>query len=176
MSDSEQDNAGFIYVLQNNSHDPYIVKVGLTRRSPSKRKAELYQGSSGVPEHFDIAVAISVGDCVEAEKLAHLRLSNYRINPKREFFRIPPNIAMAIAYESCAVVNKKLGLPPPEKTTFDKSTPKQYLQKISDPYDLAGIKMKRVFVNIKDLKQAPIGTSELNVLQIDRKFYTRSGA
>jgi len=85
MSDDHSPEPGYIYVLQNDSHDPFVLKIGMTRHSPDKRAKEIYWGATGVPEYFDIAVAFSVGDCILAEKVIHQRLSTFRVNPRREF-------------------------------------------------------------------------------------------
>ncbi len=77
---------GFIYVMRNASHEKNIFKVGMTSRNPSVRSCELY--TTGSPDQFLIAHDWSVKDRFEAEKSIHDYLYDYRLNDKREFFKI----------------------------------------------------------------------------------------
>lgn len=112
---------GYIYNLQNPLYGTYVVKIGLTTREPDTRARELYIGSSGVPAPFEIAVAYSVGDCRAAEKLIHKRFSAFRLNGRREFFRLSSDVAAQVTLDTCAKINKELGLPSPVKFLIDKN-------------------------------------------------------
>ncbi len=91
MSD---DLLGIIYVLTNPAM-PGIVKIGRTARgSVEARLSELY--STGVPVPFECAFAGKVSDEAKVEKAFHLAFGPYRINPKREFFQIEPEQAIAL--------------------------------------------------------------------------------
>jgi len=79
---------GFVYILSNPVFPNNIFKIGKTTRKPSKRAWELYVGSTGVPEPFDVIHQRLVEDCHEAERLLHNRLNEYRINEYREFFKL----------------------------------------------------------------------------------------
>ena len=161
-------NAGYIYILQNDSHDNLVLKIGLTRGKPELRAKQLYWGSTGVPEHFDIAVAYSVGDCVTAEAEIHRRLETYRINPKREFFRIDPGVAQIIALNTCENINKKLGLTVPNIVKFKNEKSTSYIKSIPDIPELENSKFETRVVPLSDFKLASVGTSELSDEQIDR--------
>lgn len=93
--------SGFLYVLQNKAFGANVLKIGLSTREPNIRAREIYRGSTGVPLPFDIAEAFSVADCKRAESLAHRRLRTYRLNLRREFFRVPLEIGTSVAFESC---------------------------------------------------------------------------
>lgn len=165
---------GYIYILQNPLHGAYVVKIGLTKREPDARARELYVGSSGVPTPFEIAVAYSVGDCIAAEKRIHKRFAAFRLNGRREFFRISPDVAAFVTLDTCTKVNEELGLPSPVKFEIKKN--------ISEPKRLPGcdrnseapedkdeyIKRNLQLVNINSLRNAPLGTSTLTEDQLDR--------
>lgn len=80
-------NPGVIYVMRNASHDKNIFKVGLTTRDSETRAKELYSTTSSV-DKFLVANEWNVGDCSTIEKLIHKKLEAYRINERREFFKI----------------------------------------------------------------------------------------
>lgn len=91
---SDSENSGFIYVMRSAAHAKDIFKVGLTRRTSDIRSAELSRNTSS-PDHFLLVQEWAVSDCVAVERAVHERLAEYRINPKREFFRAPYNVIYA---------------------------------------------------------------------------------
>jgi hypothetical protein len=86
-TDQNGPDPGVIYVQRSPAHEIDVYKVGLTRRSAEVRAAEL-SSATGVPLPFGILAKWDVGDCGQAEKEIHERLAAYRINPRREFFRV----------------------------------------------------------------------------------------
>jgi hypothetical protein len=82
-----------VYVLTNPTM-PGLVKIGFTTSDPAKRIAELY--ATGVPLPFEVAFACKVPNPSEVEKALHQAFAPDRINPKREFFKIAPEQAIAI--------------------------------------------------------------------------------
>ena len=86
-------NQGIIYVLTNPAM-PDIVKIGKTARGIETRLSELY--STGVPVPFECIFAGKVLDIDKVEKAFHLAFAPYRINPKREFFQIEAEQAIAM--------------------------------------------------------------------------------
>lgn len=87
-------NSQIVYVLTNEAM-PDLVKIGKTTRSDvQSRMNELY--SSGVPFQFECAYAVEVNDCSTVEKALHTAFNPSRVNPKREFFSIDPEQAIAI--------------------------------------------------------------------------------
>lgn len=83
----ESEKSGFIYTMRCAAHDKDIFKVGLTTRDSAVRANELTRTSSS-PDQFLIIQDWSVTDCYKAEAEIHERLKEYRINPRREFFKI----------------------------------------------------------------------------------------
>jgi T5orf172 domain len=83
-----------VYVLTNSAM-PGLVKIGFTSRNEvSKRMLELY--GSGVPVPFTLEFACRVKNATEVERALHLAFGPNRFNPKREFFSIQPEQAIAI--------------------------------------------------------------------------------
>lgn len=82
------ENEGYIYVMRSAAHDKNVFKVGLTRRTPEKRSKELSSSTSSL-DHFHVMEEWDVNDCVLAEKIIHEKLSRFRVNPKREYFKAP---------------------------------------------------------------------------------------
>lgn len=70
---------------------PGIVKIGEIHtegRSPDDRIRELY--TTGVPLPFTIEFAKKVANPAEAEARIHAFISDKRVNPRREFFKVTP--------------------------------------------------------------------------------------
>ena len=83
-----------VYILTNPGM-PGLVKIGkTTRQDVMQRMKELY--SSGVPYPFECVYATEVDDCTIVEKALHTAFHPNRVNPKREFFSIEPEQALAI--------------------------------------------------------------------------------
>ena len=77
-----------VYVLQNEAM-PGLIKIGITHdEQVDKRLQTLY--TTGVPLPFECIWAGEVDDCAEIESLIHNAFSDFRINPKREFFKLKP--------------------------------------------------------------------------------------
>lgn len=83
---------GFVYVLSNPTL-PGLVKVGLTTRLPEDRSLELFNTS--VPTPFEVVFRIATSRPCDVEKLAHDLLIEHRVNPKREFFKVSIDDAIA---------------------------------------------------------------------------------
>ena len=87
-------NNGIVYVLTNPAM-PGIVKIGKTaREGVETRLNELY--STGVPLPFECVYAAKVADEIKVEQAFHQAFAPNRINPKREFFEIEPDQAIAL--------------------------------------------------------------------------------
>ena len=77
-----------VYVLQNEAM-PGLIKIGITHNEQvDKRLQTLY--TTGVPLPFECIWAGEVDNCAEIESLIHNAFSDFRINPKREFFKLKP--------------------------------------------------------------------------------------
>lgn len=83
-----------VYVLTNPAM-PSLVKVGKTTQGDvEQRMSQLY--STGVPYPFECVYAVEVEDCSKVESALHMAFGPNRVNPKREFFDIEAEQAIAI--------------------------------------------------------------------------------
>jgi hypothetical protein len=83
-----------VYVLTNPAM-PNMVKIGKTElQDVNLRLAQLY--TTGVPFPFDLAYACKVPNATEVERALHKAFAPSRINPKREYFSIEADQAIAI--------------------------------------------------------------------------------
>ncbi|HEY4437309.1 MAG TPA: GIY-YIG nuclease family protein [Lelliottia sp.] len=84
---------GYVYILINPSM-PGLIKIGRTLRDSSMRAREL--SSTGVPTPFQVAFELFADHHEALETEMHLELTDFRINPAREFFRYPLDKAIAL--------------------------------------------------------------------------------
>lgn len=99
---------GWVYGLVNDSM-PGIVKIGKTTRGVDSRCSELF--TTGVPEPFKVQFKFFSPDCDWLEREIHARLSECRINPSREFFKIDKKEAYLCALSLLVdQVNDKVGM------------------------------------------------------------------
>ena len=83
-----------VYVLTNPAM-PGLVKIGCTtKEDANSRISQLY--TTGVPVPFKIEFACRVENAEEVEQALHIAFGPNRINPKREFFEVDPDQAIAI--------------------------------------------------------------------------------
>ena len=92
---------GFIYIMSNESFKDGLIKVGVSAKDPSIRKSQLE--TTGVPEEFHIEYKALVKNHIQAEKLVHEALSEFRWNTRREFFRCSIPTAVK-AIKNCASI------------------------------------------------------------------------
>ncbi len=94
LMDDNGDLKEIVYVLTNPAM-PGLVKIGKTTQSDvGTRMNQLY--TTGVPVPFECVYAIEVSDCSEVETALHVAFGPNRINPKREFFKIDVEQAIAV--------------------------------------------------------------------------------
>ena len=88
---------GYVYILTNPSFREDWVKIGKSSRPVDVRSKEL--DNTAVPLPFEIFATIKTVKYNEVEKLVHKnidRLSDLRIRQNREFFNVPPQVALDI--------------------------------------------------------------------------------
>ena len=88
---------GYVYILTNPSFREDWVKIGKSSRPVDVRSKEL--DNTAVPLPFDIYATIQTVKYNEVEKLVHKtidRLTDLRVRQNREFFNVPPSIALDI--------------------------------------------------------------------------------
>ena len=83
---------GYLYVISNPSM-PGLVKVGMTSKQPEERMKSLY--STSVPTPFEAEYFALCKDRKKNEDIAHKALKSWRVNSRREFFRLTPEDAVA---------------------------------------------------------------------------------
>ncbi len=86
---------GIVYIMRSEAHALEVYKIGLTRRTSTERSKELSY-ATGVPLPFGVLAQWEVGDCGGVESLIHERLAAYRVNERREFFRLPLRTIVAV--------------------------------------------------------------------------------
>jgi hypothetical protein len=91
---------GYVYILINPSLEG-LVKIGKTTRSSESRASEISRGS-GVPTAYNVACEELVCDCEAVEKRLHQMFRTHRVNPNREFFRVPLKEAVRALHEVAA--------------------------------------------------------------------------
>jgi len=99
------ENAGYIYVLRNPTMEENIFKIGLTRNNVDERAKQLSKTS--VPDKFYKSQEWAVKDCLSAEKEVHNRLADFRVDPRREFFKIKYDNAIKVIIEVVEEINSK---------------------------------------------------------------------
>ena len=95
MSDTNEEY-GYVYVLTN-EYMPGLVKIGETERDDYRdRLKDLY--TTGVPVTFKAVHASKVKkeDTRKVEHALHVAFEPDRVNPRREFFHMSPDRAIAI--------------------------------------------------------------------------------
>ena len=82
-----------VYLLTNPTM-PGLVKIGRTTDLETRLRS--LSTHSGVPVPFECFYACEVTHSTKVEKALHDAFGDHRINPKREFFRLNPDRAVAI--------------------------------------------------------------------------------
>jgi len=82
---------GSLYCFSNKLM-PGIFKVGMTERTPEERLEEANRSNTWIAKPFESEFAKKVLNPKQKETTLHTLLSQYRINPKREFFKISSEI------------------------------------------------------------------------------------
>ena len=90
-------NEGYVYILTNPSFREDWVKIGKSSRPVDVRSKEL--DNTAVPLPFEIYATMKTSKYNEVEKMVHKmidRLTDLRIRQNREFFNVPPQVALDI--------------------------------------------------------------------------------
>lgn len=158
-------NSGYIYILRSPIFGGFTVKIGKTTNLPIVRARELYSGSTGVPVPFYVYISISVADCTLAEKRAHELLATYRINSRREFFKIPPDVAFGFLFDICKKINKEFSYPEPEVYKLDSHQDDGAYDEKANDFFQDNCFGQIYGVDPKNFLSSPIGTSILTANQ-----------
>ena len=93
----EAGTPGYVYILTNPSFKEDWVKIGKSSRPVDVRSKEL--DNTAVPLPFEIYATMQTSKYNEVEKMVHKmidRLTDLRIRQNREFFNVPPQVALDI--------------------------------------------------------------------------------
>lgn len=82
-----------MYVLSNPSM-PGIVKIGRSIHGGKSRAKDFYRNDTAVATPFELVFEMYCEDCEYAETEAHKTLKCYRVNVRREFFRVDTRTAI----------------------------------------------------------------------------------
>ena len=85
---------GYIYILVNRSYIG-LIKIGSTTFGATLRAKQL-SSNTAVPTPFTVAYEAYVNHYEEFEKAIHNRLSQFRVNSKREFFKVQLDFAIEL--------------------------------------------------------------------------------
>lgn len=83
----DEAGTGTVYILRNAQHPKDTYKIGYTTKETGARAAQL-GATSGQPDGFAIVQDWEVKNPRVVEQEVHNRLKIYRVNDRREFFRL----------------------------------------------------------------------------------------
>ena len=98
---------GYVYILTNPSFREDWVKIGKSARPVDIRSKEL--DNTAVPLPFEIYATIQTVKYNDVEKHVHKtidRLTDLRIRQNREFFNVPPQIALDIFNDIAKMIHE----------------------------------------------------------------------
>ncbi len=99
-------DSGYVYILTNPSFRENYIKIGKTGRSVEERMNEL--DTTSIPRPFEVFATIKTEKYNEVERLIQKtidRLSDFRVRPNREFFKIDPFKALDIFKDIALVID-----------------------------------------------------------------------
>lgn len=98
MSSIRRGEAGYVYATVNPSM-PGLVKIGACTCLPDQRMKQLTAATAS-PTPFVLVHTRMVSDCTAVEGACHDLLARYRVNERREFFRVSERLAIATVDEA----------------------------------------------------------------------------
>ena len=102
----ENEQKGYVYILTNPAFKEDWVKIGKSSRPVNVRSKEL--DNTAVPLPFEIYATMQTSKYHEVEKLVHKtidRLTDLRIRQNREFFNVPPQVALDIFRDIASTID-----------------------------------------------------------------------
>ena len=103
---------GCVYILKNPAM-PDLIKIGYTMETAQKRAEHLSQ-STAVPMPFEVVTdfaQLELKHCKKLEKEIHKELAEFRVNPRREFFKYPADDAARLLKKLHTSILKELRRP-----------------------------------------------------------------
>ena len=120
----KQKEQGYVYILTNPAFKEDWVKIGKTASSVEKRMEELF--TTALPTRFELYAWCKTTKYNELEKQAHHildKLTDSRIDDKREFFQLVPSEALDVLRELAKTIDDAEFYVPSEKNQSQKTTP-----------------------------------------------------
>lgn len=89
----DRDAPGVLYVMENGSQPEGWCKIGRTSRDiGAHARAQQLSAATGVALPFRVRHVWNTPRMLETERLVHSLLSAWRVNPRREFFRVRASV------------------------------------------------------------------------------------
>lgn len=98
--------AGWVYVLTNPSM-PGLVKIGMTQAENPEQRVTSLASATGVPTQFEPYGFVYALDSAACEASVHEALANQRLNPRREFFQVLPDVALQLVRDEAEAQRKQ---------------------------------------------------------------------
>ena len=119
----EKTETGYVYILTNPSFREDWVKIGKSSRPVNIRSKEL--DNTAVPLPFEIFATMETVKYNEVERLVHKtidRLTDLRIRQNREFFNVPPQMALDIFNDIASTIDDAIVV------EYEDNKPKEEMQ------------------------------------------------
>lgn len=144
---------GYVYILTNPSFREDWVKIGKSSRPVDIRSKEL--DNTAVPLPFEIYATIQTVKYNDVEKHVHKtidRLTDLRIRQNREFFNVPPQIALDIFNDIAKMIDDAVvtvykdnkPILDSEKETLADDTTKRTVKRGRFKFSMVGIKIGEI--------------------------------
>lgn len=115
-----RDGPGWVYVMTHSAWSKIgMVKIGMTKHDPTRRLKQI-TSSSGLLAAGKVHHCVWVSNRYSVERVIHARLDRYRVNPRREFFRVRPEIAVGLLNEVSTMTVPNMDKPPLEIPVFQR--------------------------------------------------------
>ena len=159
---------GYVYILTNPSFREDWVKIGKSSRPVDIRSKEL--DNTAVPLPFEIYATIQTVKYNDVEKHVHKtidRLTDLRIRQNREFFNVPPQIALDIFNDIAKMIDDAVvtiykdnkPVPHPEKEKSPEAT-KRVVKRGRFKFSMVGIKVGETITFIPTRTEVKVASDD----------------
>lgn len=159
---------GYVYILTNPSFREDWVKIGKSSRLVDIRSKEL--DNTAVPLPFEIYATIQTVKYNDVEKHVHKtidRLTDLRIRQNREFFNVPPQIALDIFNDIAKMIDDAVvtiykdnkPVPHPEKEKSPEAT-KRVVKRGRFKFSMVGIKIGETITFIPTRTEVKVASDD----------------
>ena len=159
---------GYVYILTDPSFREDWVKIGKSSRPVDIRSKEL--DNTAVPLPFEIYATIQTVKYNDVEKHVHKtidRLTDLRIRQNREFFNVPPQIALDIFNDIAKMIDDAVvtiykdnkPVPHPEKEKSPEAT-KRVVKRGRFKFSMVGIKIGETITFIPTRTEVKVASDD----------------